>query len=124
MKKLWLAVIICLFPAISYAASASLIWNDNTEPDLAGYKIYRGNGACAVGPLQPLIVNGTHVTVLAPTNVYTDATVPVFDGELCYEVTAYDTAGNESLRSNRATRAVNLIPPTAPTGMMIGDVIP
>ena len=107
-----------------YAASTNLTWDDNTETDLAGYKIYRGNGACAVGPLQPLMINGTHATVLAPENAYADNTVPVFDGELCYEVTAYDTAGNESVRSNRATKTVNLIPPMAPVGVTIGTVTP
>jgi hypothetical protein len=123
-KKLLLAVIICLFPVMSYAASATLTWTPNTETDLAGYKVYRGNGVCAIGPLQPLVVNGTAVTVAAPTASYTDNTVPVFDGQLCYEVTAYDLAGNESPRSVRATRQVNLIPPVAPVGLTIGTVAP
>lgn len=122
MKKLFLAAIMCLVPVLSYGATADITWDDNTESDLAGYKVYRGNGACTVGPLQPLMVNGAHVTVLAPTNAYTDNTVPVFDGTLCYEITAYDTAGNESVRSNRATKAVNLIPPVAPVGVTIGAV--
>lgn len=122
MKKVWLVVVMCLFPVMSFAASADLAWEANTESDLAGYNIYRGNGACPVGPLQPLMVGGVQASVSAPSTGYTDSTVPVFDGELCYELTAFDTSGNESLRSVRATTMVNLVPPVAPMGMTIGAV--
>jgi hypothetical protein len=125
MKSLIVAIGLVLgMSSMSYAASATLTWTPNTETDLAGYKVYRGNGVCAVGPLQPLVVSGTAVSVLAPTSTYTDTTVPTFDGSLCYEITAYDTAGNESPRSIRATKAVNLIPPVAPVGLTIGTVVP
>jgi hypothetical protein len=124
MKKVLLAAIMCLFPVVSYAASATLTWNANTEADLAGYKVYRGNGTCSVGPLQPLIVNGSAVSVLAPSTSYTDTTVPTFDGLLCYEVTAFDTSGNESVHSVRAQKTVSLNPPVAPVGLTIGVVAP
>jgi len=124
MKKILLIITMCLIPVMSYAASALLTWTPNTDSDLAGYKVYRGNGVCAIGPLQPLVVGGVAVSVLAPLASYTDSTVPTFDGSLCYEITAFDTAGNESLRSNRATKAVNLVPPVVPMGLTIGVVIP
>jgi hypothetical protein len=124
VKKLLLAIVMCLVPVMSYAASATLTWTPNTETDLAGYKVYRGNGVCAIGPLQPLVVSGSNVSVLAPLATYTDTTVPTFDGSLCYELTAFDTAGNESTHSIRATKAVNLIPPVAPVGLSIGTVVP
>lgn len=124
MKKILLIITMCLIPVMSYAASALLTWTPNTDSDLAGYKVYRGNGVCAIGPLQPLVVGGVAVSVLAPLAAYTDSTVPTFDGSLCYEITAFDTAGNESLRSNRATKAVNLVPPVVPMGLTIGVVIP
>lgn len=101
------------------AKTAVLTWTANVEPDLAGYKVYRGNGVCAIGPLAPLMVNGVAVSVGRSAVTYTDMTVPVFDGALCYELTAYDTAGNESGRSVRATRQVNLIPPLAPAGLTV-----
>lgn len=125
MKKILLTIGLLLgISSISYAASTTLTWTPNTETDLAGYKVYRGNGVCAVGPLQPLVVGGSNVSVLAPVATYTDTTVPTFDGSLCYEVTAFDTAGNESTHSVRATKAVNLIPPVAPVGLSIGTVVP
>lgn len=124
--KIMLLVLVgvLMLPDMSSAASATLTWNANTEQDLAGYKIYRGNGVCSQGPLQPLIVNGSHVTVTGSITTYTDNTVPMFDGELCYELTAFDVSNNESVRSSRATKVVNLIPPVAPTGLVIGNVVP
>lgn len=123
---------LCLvLPVAANAASADLTWTPNSEADLAGYHVYRGNttgtGACPVGPLQPLLVGGAQVIVPksaagAPLVAYTDATVPVFDGNLCYEVTAFDTANNESPRSNRASKAVNLVPPVAPSSLNLGAV--
>jgi hypothetical protein len=106
-----------------FAASATLTWTPNTEADLEGYKIYRGTGACTTGPLQPLMVNGTHVQV-GKVATYTDTTIPQLDGTMvCYEITAFDTAQNESPRSNRASKVINVIPPLAPVGLTI-NVIP
>jgi hypothetical protein len=117
-------------PGLSFAAEANLTWDSNTETDLAGYKVYRGNaagGVCPIGPLQPLMINGTAVSVpksATATTTYTDTTVPVFDGQLCYELTAYDTSGNESTRSTRGVKSVNLVPPQAPKNLLIGNVVP
>ena len=122
LKSLIVAVMLML-PVSVMAGSTILTWTANTESDLAGYKVYRGNGVCAVGPLQPLIV-GTNPVLLGKVTTYTDNTVPTFDGDLCYEITAFDTANNESTRSVRATRAVNLIPPVPPVGLTIGAVTP
>lgn len=118
MKQLLLAIALMVsMSGMLYAASATLTWTPNTETDLAGYKVYRGNGVCAIGPLQPLVVGGVAVSVVSPASTYTDTTVPIFDGSLCYEITAFDTTGNESLRSNRVTKTVNLVPPIPPTGL-------
>lgn len=127
MKSLWSVIIVLVFMCMSttsYAASATLSWTGNTESDLKGYKVYRGNGECTTGPLKPLMIGGVHVEIAKPATTYTDTTVPVFDGMLCYEITAIDTSGNESPRSNRATKAVNLVPPQAPAGLAVGIVMP
>lgn len=121
-KSLVVAVMLML-PTMVLAASGTLTWTANGEGDLAGYKVFRGNGVCAVGPLQPLIVSGSAVS-LGKVTTYTDSTVPTFDGDLCYEITAFDTANNESTHSVRATKAVNLVPPVPPVGLTIVTVTP
>lgn len=113
---LWLGAV-----SIVEAGTANLTWTANTEADLAGYKLYRGNGVCAPGPLQPL---GAGALIPKPATSFTDTTVPNFDGTLCYELTAVDTAGNESPRSIRASKVVNLIPPSAPLDLQLVTVTP
>jgi hypothetical protein len=134
--KRWLLVVglalsaVFLSVQLSRAAEATLTWDSNTETDLAKYNIYRGNasgGVCPIGPLQPLMINGSAVSVLKGTGTsmtYVDTTVPVFDGQLCYELTAVDTSNNESTRSTRGVKSVNLVPPQAPRNLQIPSVVP
>ena len=35
-----LASVLVLFPMVAYGSAVELAWDPNTEPDLAGYKIY------------------------------------------------------------------------------------
>lgn len=105
--------------------TVSLSWNANTESDLAGYKVYRGQGTAqcsGTAPLPALTANGTPVKVLAPSITYTDATVARVEGPVCYELTAYDTSSNESGRSNRAQVVLNVNPPSSPQNLQV--VIP
>lgn len=107
------------------SVSVSLTWTANTETDLAGYKVYRGQGTtqCSgLAPLPALSVNGTPVRVLAPSAAYTDPTVSRVEGPVCYELTAYDTSSNESGRSNRAQVVLNVNPPSSPQNLQV--VIP
>lgn len=109
-----------LTPILSHGADAVLTWNANTEPDLAGYKFYRAvQGCTAQGPLAPLMKGSPPAPVqVGKVTTYTDTGLPALDGTICWEMTAFDTAGNESLtRSNRASKDVNTIPPAAPTGL-------
>lgn len=110
-------VMFFVIPALGWAADATLIWNANTESDLAGYKVYFAQMNCnAQGPLAPLSVNGSPV-VLGKVTTYKHVGLPIIDGTLCWELTAYDTSGNESLRSVRVSKAVNQVPPAAPNGL-------
>lgn len=112
-----LALAVFLMSATTYAADAVLTWNPNSESDLAGYKVYFAPQACSVlGPLAPLMVNGAPV-VLGTVITYRHVNLPVIDGTLCWELTAFDTSGNESPRSQRVSKQVNLVPPQAPTGL-------
>jgi hypothetical protein len=67
-----------------------LHWNDNTEPDLAGYRIYRAPAAS--GPWTQL-----DASLLSLAN-YVDASAPD-STSLWYAVTAVDASSNESGRS-------------------------
>ncbi len=67
------------------AGTAHLHWARNTEPDLAGYRLYRGNDtAFTPGPANLL--------ASPPDTGYTD----VAGGSYVYKLTAVDVHGNES----------------------------
>ncbi|WP_310550333.1 fibronectin type III domain-containing protein [Paenibacillus glufosinatiresistens] len=68
--------------------SVTLIWNANTETDLAGYRIYM-NGT----PLNVGTVTGTTYTVAGLDNQTTYS----------FYMTAIDTSGNQSSKSNTVT---------------------
>jgi endoglucanase len=107
-----------LWAIMAYAATATVTWNANTEPDLKGYYLYRSSLPCAqVGPLGPLL-DPTGVQVFSPKGMakYLD-TVP--DGTYCYEVTAVDLKGNISSRSNRAEAVVDTNPPSPPQNLAV-----
>jgi len=79
--------------AISTAAGVELIWNANTEPDLAGYNVYRRDGEGAPHKLNSELVG---------TPLYRDVTAEA-GHRYTYWVTAVDAAGNESAPSGAAT---------------------
>jgi endoglucanase len=90
--------------------NAILTWTANTEPDVAGYKIYRGlDGA----PLSLLAAVGKVTT-------YTDV-LPSANTVAVYSLTAFDTATphNESPRSAEVTKVYDANPPKAPTGLTV-----
>ena len=92
--------------------TATLTWNPNTESDLAGYNVYR---EINTGGFQKLN------TTLVPkgTQTYVDTPLPIIDGDLIYNITAVDTSGNESLHSANVDKQVNMVPPSAPSGLAV-----
>lgn len=78
--------------AIAGAGSINLIWDANTEPDVAGYLVLRAEAPNAT--LQPI----TQDPVAAAT--YRDGTVKP-GVRYVYSVVAVDRAGNRSPESNR-----------------------
>ena len=77
-------VVLSLLFGSSYALT--IAWDANTEPDLAGYKIYYGTGTRDYQHIED-VGNVTQVTLDIPWSSYIAAT-------------AYDTDGNESGYSN------------------------
>jgi hypothetical protein len=113
MKRIvLLMVMVLLFPAASLSAEFALVaastdvnfeWDANTEPDLAGYNIYRSE--VSGGPYEL-------IATLGPEAVsYTDPALP--DGELFWIARAVDTAGNEAPASIEVTAVLDTIPPAA-----------
>ena len=95
-SSLTVSILIILFflgsSTMASANDAILSWDPNTEPDLAGYKVYYGTASHSYGP--PIVV-GKQTT-------YTVTGLGI--GTYFFAVTAYDTSGNESGFSNEVSK--------------------
>jgi fibronectin type 3 domain-containing protein len=79
------------------AGTASLTWNANTDSDLAGYKVYQGTSSGTYTAPVGTIPKGT--TSYTVTGLQTGTTY-------FFIITAYDSAGNESLHSNEVSKSI------------------
>jgi Tol biopolymer transport system component/flagellar hook assembly protein FlgD/fibronectin type 3 domain-containing protein len=94
-----------LISAVPNNSDVFLTWKANTEPDLAGYLLYRNEQLANVtgivsGPLKPYLMTGT---------TYLDKAVP--DGKFSYYLLAMDKAGNLSDQSNTLEVTIDTHPP-------------
>lgn len=89
--------------------TVQLAWNPNTEPDLAGYNVYRST----VSGSEYVKLNG----ILLTSPAYTDTSVS--NGTTYYYVvTAVDTSTNESVSSVQVSATpMDLTPPAPPAGL-------
>jgi len=81
------------------AHTVTLVWDANTEEDLAGYKLYYGNAPRppeVIGPDQ----NPYSGTIDIPDETAVTYQLDLFVGEYYFTLTAYDTSTNESNFSN------------------------
>lgn len=108
-KQVFLGVVLSFFLAspVLAAGKAVLDWDANTEPDLAGYKVYFGTASKTYG--APIDVG----------KVTTKTIEPLADGTYFFAVTAYDTSGNESLFSDEVSKTIDSTPPAKPNGLKV-----
>jgi hypothetical protein len=86
-------------PPAQSTASLTLEWNANTEPDLAGYKIYGATKSGAYGaPVGTVPAGATSfmATGLQPGVTY------------FFVITAFDKAGNESPKSTEVSGVASM----------------
>lgn len=91
------AVAIAPEPASGAGASIDLSWQSNTEPDLAGYEVYRRENEAPwerISGDQPVIGPAFHDARVLPGHTYH------------YSVSAVDKGGHESGRSAEASETV------------------
>jgi len=92
----------------STAWGATLTWTANSEPDLAGYRVYQ----CSQQPCTQASSNASPLASLGTGTSFNIGTPAVTQ---YYFITAYDSANNESSASNLATfTPVGAPPPVMP----------
>src|SRR2546422_7956024 len=97
-----LTVLCSLAPALSSAAQVTLAWDPNTDPDLAGYKLYYGTSSGSY-PFSVDVGNVTSYTLSA-----------LLEGRIYYfAATDYNLSLAESGFSNEVSKAIpDVTPPT------------
>jgi Viral BACON domain len=103
------AVTLVLMLWSSSAWGATLTWNANNEPDLAGYRVYQ----CSQQPCGRAFGSATLLATLGTGTSFNIGTPAVTQ---YYVITAFDFANNESSESNVATYTppTSTPPPTSP----------
>jgi fibronectin type 3 domain-containing protein len=101
---------IMFWVVVSSAATSSvtLQWDANTEPDLAGYKLYQGAATGGPYTLKQTLAKVTTTTVAG-----------LVDGTHYFVLTAFDTVGNESSYSNEVNKAFETVAPAPPRNVVI-----
>lgn len=115
--KFFIFLISILIAQCALAGSATLSWDPNTEPDLAGYKIYYGTSP-RTGTDPKICDLCGYLDRVNVGNVTTYTFNNLTNGQTYYfSVTAYDTSGNESAFSNQVSKYI----PTTRTADLNGD---
>ncbi|MDT8271788.1 MAG: fibronectin type III domain-containing protein [Desulfomonilia bacterium] len=97
------AALLCILPGIVFAAVVRISWNDNTESNLAGYKVYCGTAS------------GSYGSVLnVGRNNRVDISGCQEEQAYYFVVTAYNTSRLESGFSQEASITI----PVQPTGFL------
>jgi hypothetical protein len=78
-------------------SSATLTWNPAASTDLAGYKVYRATTSGGYG--APIATVQGNITTYIATGLQSGTTY-------FFVITAYDSSGNESTRSNEVSKSI------------------
>lgn len=102
-----------LMSSLVFGASLNLkaTWDLNTEPDMAGYKLYQTDGVrvlLGTIPHPPTLPYSFMITVPDGSS-----------GIATFVLTAFDTYGNESLDSVTVSYPFDLAAPAAPKNLKI-----
>ncbi len=113
----WMAIFFCLlfwgvvafaFIGNAFAAQGMFQWSPNSEPDLAGYKIYCKTDTETDYPAQGIDVG---LPATGDDGKVHSELITVPDTSASCVATAYDNDGNESNFSNPATFNLAPMPP-------------
>jgi len=106
MRRLVVALCLCLLASVASAAptpkNSQLLWDDYTDPDGVGYFLYWAKES---EPLPRLYDNTRRTDIGAnasETIITASLTAVNVKGKMCFKLTAYDLAKNESDFSNEA----------------------
>lgn len=101
MKKYFLILLFLILTTIGYSIeTVSLQWDANSEPDIAGYKVYYGTNS------------GVYFASIDVGNTTTTTVGNLKEGVTYYfAATAYNTSRLESDRSNEVSYTVPIIDP-------------
>lgn len=99
MKIIAVIALAIVIPSIAFAETATFQWTASPSSDVSGYRLYwkdKVNGA--------LTKMGADITGKATVTATRE--IPVIEGAQTFAVVAkaYDSAGNESVASNEATK--------------------
>lgn len=130
MKKFLMAIVfVFMCISLSFAGDRIFEWDQNTESDLKGYRIYRASAPnVAVIPAN-LYLNvwkpGENPDaqdpknaeyVVGPANQCMLARSILPDGTYYFVLTAFDNANNESGKSNEVSTIIDDTAPAPPNG--------
>jgi Tol biopolymer transport system component/flagellar hook assembly protein FlgD len=96
-----------LLSVVADGADVTVQWQANTEPDLAGYLLYRND---EIANVEGMVIGDLSAYLISDTT-YLDRDLP--DGRFRYYVVAVDEAGNMSEESNTIEIAIDTHPPHA-----------
>lgn len=104
LRGILILMLLLFIPTLVFGIGIRVTWNANTETDLAGYKVYYGTATGVYGtPIDVGNVTTYDIGNLKESTKYFIA------------LTAYDTSGNESVKSEEASITIpDVTPPAVP----------